>query len=222
MLFKEKLFLEATGSTQDVLAKLPVPSFVFARTQRGGRGRFGRRWFSPSGGVWFSFSLENFDLKFSPLLALPVVEFLQRFSLNPRVKLPNDVLIGGKKICGILVEKRDFFMVGVGLNYLNEVPGELSRKAVSLKNLIGPDVLKDLAAPPEVAANLAEKMYIFASRLMESDDFAKDKFYELSRYVLRGIYSTRIGQIEIIDVDGYDVIYRAEGKPARAKITEFF
>lgn len=107
-----------------------------------GHGRIGRRWESPPGGLWMSVVLHprisTEDLpKLSFLGALAVVRTLSEFSIQGKIKWPNDVLVDYKKIAGILVEKRgDNVVLGVGLNVNNEAP----ENATSMAEILGTSV----------------------------------------------------------------------------------
>jgi BirA family biotin operon repressor/biotin-[acetyl-CoA-carboxylase] ligase len=114
-------------STNDHARDLPPWHAIRARTQTGARGRHGRRWSSDEGGLWISIvlPLDPPDRGWSafPLAAgLAVVSTLRGLGLTQaRLRWPNDVLIGPKKICGILMEKfvPDRVVVGLGLNVTN-------------------------------------------------------------------------------------------------------
>ncbi|MGB2983480.1 MAG: biotin--[acetyl-CoA-carboxylase] ligase [Candidatus Bipolaricaulia bacterium] len=89
---------------------------VIAEEQSAGRGRFGRSWLSPRGGLYATFILDQ-----GPILSiragLAVVRVLGSFGLDAELKWPNDVLVAEKKLGGILVEKADWHaLVGVGIN----------------------------------------------------------------------------------------------------------
>jgi BirA family biotin operon repressor/biotin-[acetyl-CoA-carboxylase] ligase len=91
-------------------------TIVMADTQTHGRGRLGRHWSSPEGGLYASLILP-----LTPLLSLnagvAVAESLIELGITARLKWPNDVLVHGKKIAGILIETRnDYGIVGVGVN----------------------------------------------------------------------------------------------------------
>jgi BirA family biotin operon repressor/biotin-[acetyl-CoA-carboxylase] ligase len=90
---------------------------VIADCQTGGRGRHGRPWHSAPGlGLWFSvaFAGRVDGLEFAAPLA---VRDGLRAHCAPQVKWPNDLLLGGRKLCGILVEHRDGVTVaGIGVN----------------------------------------------------------------------------------------------------------
>jgi BirA family biotin operon repressor/biotin-[acetyl-CoA-carboxylase] ligase len=127
------LWLEETGSTQSVLKDFSFPygTVVVANRQREGRGRFGRKWNSEEGGLYFSFLLRAEDFK--ELLPLPLVVGcgvllqIERKGFKPMLKWVNDVYVSGKKVCGVLVERsKEKVVVGVGIN-LNqkEFPSDL-------------------------------------------------------------------------------------------------
>ena len=119
---------DALGSTNDYARNLPPWHSVRARRQTEARGRHGRRWSSDEGGLWTSIvlPLDPPDRGWSafPLAAgLAVVSTLRGLGLmQARLRWPNDVLIGPKKICGILMEKfaADRVVVGLGLNVTND------------------------------------------------------------------------------------------------------
>ena len=117
---------------------------VVSDYQTHGRGRFKRRWISPRGtGLLFSIILRP-DLKpasaaiLTHLAAQSVAEVLkEKFKLEAKLKKPNDVLIGGKKIAGILTEASgnqhdlDYVVVGIGLNVNGRRKG-MMRSATSV------------------------------------------------------------------------------------------
>lgn len=134
---------DTLGSTNDHARELPPWHAIRAITQTGARGRHGRRWSSGEGGLWLSvvLPLDPPDCGWSafPLAAgLAVVSTLRGLGLaRARLRWPNDVLVGPKKICGILMEKfaPDRVVVGLGLNVTNHPAAndpELSAIATSL------------------------------------------------------------------------------------------
>lgn len=89
---------------------------VQADEQTAGKGRKNRSWESPPGGLYFSICTGQ-----GPLLPLKgsiaVAEVLDELGVSPKLKWPNDVLVEGKKVCGILVESLEKkAVVGIGLN----------------------------------------------------------------------------------------------------------
>jgi BirA family biotin operon repressor/biotin-[acetyl-CoA-carboxylase] ligase len=106
---------------------------VIAEEQARGRGRLGRVWFSPPGcGLWFSLILRpglsaGESATISLAAAAGVAESLERaYGIKAQIKWPNDVLVRGKKICGILTEAEfvdqrvSFVVVGIGINVLTQ------------------------------------------------------------------------------------------------------
>src|SRR5207244_2399751 len=136
-------YLETIPSTNDELlarirAGLAVPGEVIvAREQTRGRGRMGRQWSSEEGGLWFTAAmpLHGEHLGWAGMLAaLAVCEALDAIGLRAGVKWPNDVVVEGKKLAGVLVEMvagRELAAVGVGLNVRNRLPPASSESAPS-------------------------------------------------------------------------------------------
>ena len=119
---------EEIASTNDFARDLGPWEAVRAKRQSGARGRHGRKWESGEGGLWISavLPLEPPDAGWAafPLAAgLAVVSMLRGLGVSgARLRWPNDVLIGQRKICGILMEKfhPDRVVVGIGLNVTND------------------------------------------------------------------------------------------------------
>lgn len=151
-------FLKEVGSTNDFAKELArygaeEGTVVIAETQKAGRGRLGRGWFSPKDGLYFSVILrpkisasEAVNLVF--VAGLAVAKVLDEvYGLRIETKWPNDVLVNGRKICGILSEmtslkdRLNFVVVGVGVNANFDVekslPRELWESATSVENELG-------------------------------------------------------------------------------------
>jgi BirA family biotin operon repressor/biotin-[acetyl-CoA-carboxylase] ligase len=148
-------------STNDVAVSLarggsPEGTLVVAEEQARGRGRLGRVWFSPPGcGLWFSLILRpsmsaEASATISLAAAVGVAESLdEAFGIKAQIKWPNDVLAGGKKICGILTEAEfvdgrvSFVVVGIGINVLTErdqFPDDIADIATSVAIETGREV----------------------------------------------------------------------------------
>lgn len=109
---------------------------VISESQISGRGRMGRRWISPPGGLWFSVIIKSDMMTSSSLflsyaMSLAVCETItNNFNLEAFIKWPNDVLIRTRKVAGILInsavrgEDLEYSVVGVGVN-LNSKPAGL-------------------------------------------------------------------------------------------------
>lgn len=154
-------------STNTVAASLPVWSAVRADTQTAGRGRFDRPWVSDLGGLWLSAVVPCGPIAEAscelPLLAgLAVADTVTALATQhnlppdkrPRLRWPNDVMIGPRKLAGILVDQftPEEAVIGIGLNVTNDPVARASSLAgavVTLRELLSPvepPELTDLAA----------------------------------------------------------------------------
>lgn len=131
----------------------PAGTVVIAEEQTAGRGRDGRTWRSPPGGVWLGMLLRPplpaagvLSLRIGLVLAdvVEAVLGVRPTSLSgPRagLKWPNDVLVDDRKVGGILCESRwqgealQWLGAGLGINVANEIPVELADRAVALREL---------------------------------------------------------------------------------------
>ncbi len=129
---------EKVGSTQDVareiLERESPPFAVIASVQLSGRGREGRSWLSPLGGFWATIALEKVSkLQFRASLA--IIDSCEFFGVKTYVKWPNDVVVGKRKLAGVLVESEGKVkLLGVGVNVNNDPPIPF---AISLKEILG-------------------------------------------------------------------------------------
>ena len=125
-------------------------TFASADYQSKGKGRNDRVWESAKGlNLMFSFLIKNDELiqrstTLSIFTALEIVDLLEKYNIqNVSVKWPNDVLIGDKKVCGILLEGQlpDYVVIGVGLNVNQKEFSEgLRRPATSLSLELKQDI----------------------------------------------------------------------------------
>jgi BirA family biotin operon repressor/biotin-[acetyl-CoA-carboxylase] ligase len=136
--------LSSTNTTLQELAErtpdLPSGTVIAAREQTGGRGRLDRIWISG----------KNEDLTFSLFLragpdlhrlpsvsmaaAVAVADFLENGGIHASLKWPNDVLVNGKKICGILSEAvSGGVIIGIGLNVNMDTTGHIDQPATSMR-----------------------------------------------------------------------------------------
>lgn len=130
---------------------------VIVKRQTGGRGKGQRKFVSPEGGLYFTMFFKNAAIKPSGALktvinaGLAVCSVLKDLGFDAKIKWPNDVLIGGKKVCGILTEvfsqgETCDFMCGVGLNVNSVSFGEFQGVAASLKTVGGKTLDADAVA----------------------------------------------------------------------------
>jgi BirA family biotin operon repressor/biotin-[acetyl-CoA-carboxylase] ligase len=177
---RELHYFQEVESTNQVAGSLaescPDGTAVLAEVQTRGRGRLARSWASPPGGIWMSIVLKpalSLAQVYSVNMAvsLAVTRALSRlYRLEGRIKWPNDILVGGRKISGILMEVRaeldrlDYVIAGVGLN-VNIDPAQFPPEwnATSVSDQLGHNVDRtDLVA--EILCRLEEAYLILGSR----------------------------------------------------------
>ena len=127
---------------------------IISEKQTQAKGRSGKQWESPLGGVWMSIILNpNVDHSKLPLITLAtgvaVAKTLESIGVeNPEIKWPNDIMINGKKVCGILTEAVAKFntienvIIGVGIDAnldVEQFPEELREGTTTLKKELGRD-----------------------------------------------------------------------------------
>ena len=127
-------YFDSIDSTQNQALKIANEpenngAVIIAATQTGGKGRTGRRWVSPKGGIWLSIILHpKFDISITTLFPIASSLALSKaiestFEITPELKWPNDLTIKGKKIAGILVDaafesnKIENLVLGIGINF---------------------------------------------------------------------------------------------------------
>jgi BirA family biotin operon repressor/biotin-[acetyl-CoA-carboxylase] ligase len=158
---RDIVVLDETTSTNDSVleqASLTTPEglVVFAERQIAGRGQRNNFWESATGkGLWFSILLRpKIDIGASPQLAewaaRTVADTISKeFALQATVKLPNDVVVAGEKIAGVLVEMRaqksapHIAIVGIGVNVnhrADDFSEELRARAISLAMALDQEV----------------------------------------------------------------------------------
>lgn len=142
-----KYQFDCIPSTQDFLREkraLGENAVAVARAQCGGKGTKGRSFESAEGGLWLSILLFHKDLPaeqgflMMARSAVAVCKTLEEYGLQPKIKWANDVLVGGKKICGVLTEnvcKGSFItstLFGIGLNVNNTLGKDLQEIATTM------------------------------------------------------------------------------------------
>lgn len=143
-------FYETISSTNDKAYELAESgekegTIVIAEAQTKGKGRVGRKWVSPKGeGIYLSIILrpdaETDEVPALTLIAASsIIKAIEKTcGLKGGMKWPNDVFIGGKKVCGVLTEMKaqpdavDFLVLGIGIN-VNTPLGKLPPEGTSLK-----------------------------------------------------------------------------------------
>lgn len=187
-----------TASTNLLAKKLaaegaPEGTVVAADTQSAGRGRLGRNWVSPAGrNLYFSLilrpSVSSLRIPQITLLAAAAIHraLSETFSsINAAIKWPNDILSGGRKLCGVLCEMQSepglthFVVVGIGINVNQEAfPDEIREKATSLLLETGSSVSRS-----ELLAGVLNRFEELYLQWQEEDDLGFILPY-LERYSL--------------------------------------
>ena len=155
----KKFVYKSTNSTNDIAINLIKKKniqkgFVISKIQKKGRGQMGKKWISYKGNLFVSifFSLKNINLTLRELTNINanlIIKFISFYCKKKiKLKLPNDILINKKKVCGILqevVQKKGikYLIVGVGLNlvkspYIKDYPTtnlyELTKTKINVSN----------------------------------------------------------------------------------------
>ncbi len=155
LMFRPYLKKECS-STQDIAKDLAMKgafegTLVICERMSKGRGRHGRSWIADYGGLWFTLILRpsrNDRLQLLSLLSgLSVAEALEdTLGVEAKIKWPNDILVKGKKVAGVLIEATVssegpiYVLLGVGINTNNCLPEELRSYATSLTEVMGEHV----------------------------------------------------------------------------------
>ncbi len=145
--------VESTNTVAKTMAEKGAEdgTVIVAYTQNAGYGRLNRNWTSPVGGLWLSVILRPESkpadcANITLMTGVAVAQTLANYNLAARIKWPNDMLVNGKKICGILTEgrtlnsKMDYVIVGIGINAnfeIDELPGEIKTNATTMKHETG-------------------------------------------------------------------------------------
>jgi biotin-[acetyl-CoA-carboxylase] ligase BirA-like protein len=237
---KWMFFSREVESTNDWARKLAgmgaeEGTVAVAESQTAGRGRLGREWISPRGGLWFSIILrpdqnarEAARLVF--VASLAVAEVLhEKYGLKTETKWPNDVLVSGKKICGILAEmstkdeKVTYVILGVGVNAnfcANEVfPKSVKIEATSIESELGKKIRLE-----SFLRVLLEKMEIIYDRYLEAgfafllEEWKKYAQFLGHRIVVRDRKERLNGLALDVDVEGALVLKLQQGITRRIHV----
>ena len=164
----EKLFVyDEVGSTNDVLRELiddgmaADGTVVVSDSQTAGRGRLGRKWVSPAGRNLYLSALFCPEISpqkssvFTFLASCALVEVFSGYGISATIKWPNDILVDGKKISGVLTElgtsdgSVDYLVIGIGINlnlpeeFIHREMEDISEKTTSLSILLREEVSRE-------------------------------------------------------------------------------
>jgi BirA family biotin operon repressor/biotin-[acetyl-CoA-carboxylase] ligase len=215
-------YFREIGSTMDAARELAKEgaaegTIVIAETQTRGRGRLGREWLSPQGGIYLTLILRpRISPAYAPrinlMVSIAVASTIRElFGLRAELKWPNDVQIGGKKVCGILAEMSaemdvvNFVNVGIGTNVNNSM-SRFREVATSLKDELG----REISRKRFLSALLAE-MDERRAILMEPE--LLHQYRRLSCTLGRDVRMTSLGEEvtgKAIDVDAMGALVLKE------------
>lgn len=221
------LYYAAISSTMDEAKKAAREgaqegTVVIAEEQTAGRARLGRVWLSPRGSIALSLILHP-TLAHLPRLnmvaSLAVARSIEKVTeLKTEIKWPNDVLIRGKKVCGILVESAlregnvDWAIIGIGLNVNLEVSSlsEVAATATSLSRELGHEVSR-LELLGCLLGEL-ERLYLALLRGEPIHEEWQSRLQTLGKRIqVRSGSSVEEGYAEAVDKDGYLLLRREDG-----------
>jgi BirA family transcriptional regulator, biotin operon repressor / biotin---[acetyl-CoA-carboxylase] ligase len=240
---KRVFFYNTVKSTQDIAISLSETNpeldktLIIAIEQRGGKGRNGKRWLSPQGGIWLSLIMRpnitlNKSFFMSFVASLSVCEAIRvETGLDSKVKWPNDIVIRSKKVSGILISigaermTLKYLIVGIGINanlddtslkFIGRRVGD-TYEVGSLKNeMLGNDI--DCG---KLVARILQKLDYYYDQLEHSESFIlsewKKRCETINKHVLiinkdNTWYEAYVSDV---DIDGSLVVITAIGRQIR-------
>ncbi|UFJ42748.1 biotin--[acetyl-CoA-carboxylase] ligase [Brevibacillus humidisoli] len=203
-------------------------TLVIAEQQTGGKGRLGRPWHSPKhAGIWMSLIVKpDISLPRAPQITLLTAVAMARTikmeaGLEADIKWPNDILIHGKKVCGILTElnaesdRINYLIIGIGVNVntlVEEYPPELRTIATSLRIEAGRKVRR--ASLIQTFCTEFEQLYREYLRLGFEPIRARWEAYSVTlgkQLTVRTLNETIEGRAVGLDADGILIVEDAKG-----------
>jgi len=170
---------------------LSISDSVLAIKQSEGKGRHGNTWSSDNGGLYFSFTSSNNRL-LPFIVGISVVESLVNIKEDIKLKWPNDIILNGKKLGGILCENYgDYTVIGIGLNISNNI---LLSEAINLHDVNYKIDKLDFISIFKV--NFTDNFNLSSEKILEK--YAKLDFLMGKKIV----WNQGSGVVRSIDVDG--------------------
>ncbi len=232
-----KLFVyDEVGSTNDVLLELISEgvasdgTVVVSDSQTEGRGRLGRKWLSPAGRNLYLSALFRPEIPpqessvFTFLASCALVEVFSRYGISATIKWPNDILVGGRKISGVLTELGmsegavNYLVIGIGVNlnlpeeFIRREMEDISKKTTSLSILLGEEVRRERFCAELI--NALDRFYgefcrrgtqAIVDMWIERWGFmGKEISVDVSEEVIRGV-------VERVDANGFLYLRTDEG-----------
>lgn len=199
MKMKNAIILDEVTSTNEYLKQyykqLPSGVVVFAKTQIQGKGRLSRTWKSEEGNLYMSILKKDLPRTtiFQEMMnvSVSVVRLLKEYDIQAYIKYPNDIIVGTKKICGILMESigykvLEYLIIGIGVNINQFDFHELSRKATSI--FIETERTEEvLAFGEKLYSILLEEKDVYKEYLIHSYVIGKQIYHQGMPYIITGI-----------------------------------
>ena len=233
----EKLFVYAeVGSTNDVLRELigdglaSDGAVVVSDSQTAGRGRLGRKWVSPAGRNLYLSALFCPEISpqessvFTFLASCALVEVFSDYGVDAAIKWPNDILVDGKKISGVLTELStsddsvDYLVIGIGVNlnwpeeFIRREMEDISEKTTSLSALLGEEVSRERFCAELI--NALDRFYgeFHRSGTREIVDMWTERWGFLGREISVDVSGEVVsGVVERVDATGFLYLRTDEG-----------
>ncbi len=222
------VYLATTRSTQDAAraeaeSGAPEGTAVLAEEQTAGRGRLGRSWVSPAGTNLYLTLVMRPPIQrlrslsmVAPLAVAQAVE--EATALAPRIKWPNDVLVAGRKLAGVLIDTElsgqsvRYSLVGIGVNVNLDVAqaAEIAGIATSLRRELGREVSREMVLA--ALLNRFEALYVEAERGPAVHAAWRSRLETLGRPV-RVTFGGQVeeGLAEDVDAEGSLILRRPDG-----------
>ncbi|MBT4440429.1 MAG: biotin--[acetyl-CoA-carboxylase] ligase [Elusimicrobiaceae bacterium] len=210
IIFFKKLDSTNTYSKENH-SSLKHKDVIIAETQTKGRGRYQRTWVSNKGGLYFSIVLKPkvFSRKNIPNLtqsiSVAICKAIEKYSIKPQIKWPNDILVNNKKACGILSEtvfennKLKAIILGVGINIEQKNLNKIEKPAISLKTL-GLNIDKEKF----LAQILKEFFRLYPKTLSKGFEAIQKDYNKYFAYIGKEIKLQHIDKIYEAKVKGVD------------------
>ena len=181
-------------------------NLIIANTQSSGRGRRGRKWVSPAGGIYMSLTLPLHESLTQPqalslVSAISVKQSLESWSQVPiKLKWPNDLLVEGKKLAGILLELQtsepmDHIVFGVGINYslTNAQKERIDREVADVK-----EITEKLPVREEIIVSICTNLIENARKFFNQGFDPFKRIWNASDYYLGSNIVIKSGKLEKI------------------------
>lgn len=225
------IYYQSLPSTMDVAREkgwggAAEGTLVIAENQTAGRGRLHRSWVSPGGGITLSLILRPTITQLPQMImiaSLGVVNAIGKVTgVQADIKWPNDVLIKGKKVCGILIENQlrggtvEFSVIGIGLNVNMDVSvyAEIADIATSLSVELGREVSR-IEVLQALLAEM-ERLYLLVKDGQSLHHLWRKRLITLGQEVqVAGGETLDVGVAEDVDPDGSLLLRHPDGSLLR-------